>query len=156
MKSNRFLKNILPEDVTKELFQEIVKFVITFPVVEQRRMDVSIQAVAENVAAWLFETDTNFVMQNEDGEIVGVFLNTVQGQWWTSTPSLVNTIAYVLPEYRDASAFKAMLQKAEEYAKIKGMKFYFSPVACNKLDVKKRLMRGLGYTEVGAIMEAPV
>ena len=157
MKLNPSLKNICPDNLTLEEFSDIVAFVAQFPIKENRKeLHVSLKALADNIAVWLFETNTNYVMRDpKTDEVVGVFLNAVQSQWWSDEPSLVNTIAFILPEYRSAELFEKLLRNAEEYAKIEGMKYYFSPVACNKLDVKKRLLRRLGYTEVGAIMEAP-
>lgn len=156
MKSNLSLKNIQPDSLGVEEFKSIVSFVLSLPLVEDRKYDVDVDTVINNIGSWVFESSANSVLwDTESRAVVGVCLNSVQNQWWTSEPSLVNTITFISPEYRSASVFKEMLRNAEKYAKMKGMKFYFSPVACNKLDVKKRLLRRLGYTEVGAIMEAP-
>ena len=144
MKSNLSLRNISPSEVTAEQFQELLAFVLSLPLVENKGYDVSVSEVANNVARWLFQSEANSAAYTEDGMLVGVCLNSVQNQWWEEAPSLINTVTYVLPKYRSLGVFKDMLQNAEEYAKIKGMKFYFSPVACNKLDVKKRLMKSLG------------
>lgn len=154
MKSNLSLKNISPSELTTEEYKSILAFVLSLPIVEKRTYDVSVTEVANNVARWLFESEANSVLY--DGEkLVGVCLNSVQNQWWTEEASLINTVTFVHPEYRSVDVFKEMLQNAEKCAKINNMKFYFSPVACNKLDVKKRLLRSLGYKEVGVIMEAP-
>lgn len=159
MKSNQYSENILSKEnihlATPDDFDELIRFVLALPEIEEKEYNVDFKSVVLNISEALASTP-GFILKNDIGEIVGCAINDERDLvWWNSEIYLANLLTFLEPHYRNSNNFNLLLETCEEYAKMNGMKFVFGLVETNKTDVKTKLLERKGYTLMGVSLVAP-
>lgn len=88
----------------------------------------------------------------KDSEIIGLASLTLSAFGWSKKLYLSPFMVYVLPQHRNFGIIKRIYQKIQEFADLHGILYADDYVAIDRVDARRRLMRGLGFKESGFLL----
>lgn len=103
--------------------------------------------VAEMLAT-LIANKTLIVYEN-NGVICGLLGVKIDSFWWSDTQVMTDVLFYIKPEFRSFSAYKRMLQAAEEFAKINKVPLALLFLTTKDVDKKYQMILRRGYNTIG-------
>lgn len=95
--------------------------------------------------------DVMFVQRNKNNDklLDGVLAMKIGPVWWSDQPILHSVLFYVDKKARNSRMAISLLKAAKEYAIMNQMPIVFELFAQEDVDRKKKLLRFMGFEEVG-------
>lgn len=89
------------------------------------------------------------IVYENNGVICGLLGVKIDSFWWTDEPMMVDVLFYMKPDFRSYTAYRRMLQTAEEFAKINGVPLALLFFTTKDQDKKHRMVLRRGFKTVG-------
>ena len=140
-----------------EDYEDIVSLVLEVPRNDKglnKKAPTNVFKVREKVLDWMVHHNT-FVYRDEDNKIQGVMLIAYDSPWWSDKGFIYNAVLYVRPEHRSFGLLKTFIEAGTEYGEIIGHPFAVSFTFVERIDVKEKLIKKLGFKKVGSMFTLP-